>query len=265
MASVPENIVSSETTTGLSKVEVIRIDETRIGEAAVEYVPAETEFKIVVNGRVETSLHCAPHRIKSLVVGWLMAEGIIEREIDFLAIDTDLDQFVIRVTLSREAAIALEARAFTGPIGQFNEPDFSRKVTTALELKPEQVTDLAQQFKKLFLGLRSSERMCYLAAFAQNGEIQSYGEGFHRVNALYRALGELVVAGVAPNDRIALANFGLTRQMTLRLARAGVCMAICAAPPSNAAIEVGNDYYLSIISTAIGGRITVYSAPWRVV
>lgn len=265
MAIVREATVNSETTTGLAKVEVIRIDETRIGEAAVEYVPAEAEFKIVINGRIETTLHCAPHRIKSLVVGWLMAEGIIDREIDFLALDTDLDQLLLRVTLAREAAVALEARAFTGPVGSFGEPVFARRVTTELELKPEHVAELASQFKKLFLGLRSSERMCYLAAFAQNGEIQSYGEGFHRVNALYRALGELVVAGVAPANRIALTNFGLTRQMTLRLARAGVCMAICAAPPSSAAIEIANDYYLSIVSTAIGGRITVYSAPWRVV
>ena len=48
-----EDAVSSETTTGLSKVEVIKIDQTRIGEAAVEYVPAEVEFQIAVNGEVD--------------------------------------------------------------------------------------------------------------------------------------------------------------------------------------------------------------------
>lgn len=257
--------MSTETSTGLSKVEVIRIDETRIGEAAVEYVPAEAEFRLIVNSRVETSLHCAPHRLKSLVIGWLVGEGVIDHETDFVAIDTDLEQLIIRITISEEAAAALETRALTGPVGTLAEPDFPRRVTTELELKPEQVAELAQRFKRLFLGLRSSERMCYLAAFAQNGEIHSYGEGFHRINAMYRALGELVIAGVSPENRIALANFGLTRQMTLRLARAGVCMAICAAPPSSAAIQAGNDYYLSIVSTAIGNRITVYSAPWRVI
>jgi FdhD protein len=257
--------VNSETTTGLSKVEVIRIDADTVGEAAIEYVPAEAEYRIVVNGGVETSLHCAPHRIKSLIVGWLICEGVIDRENDFVAIDTDLDNLLIRVTVSEQAASALQARALMAPVGRLSEPDFERRVTTDLELRPEQVADLAGRFKKLFLGLKSSDRMCYLAAFAQNGEIQSYGEGFHRVNAMYRALGELVIAGVEPADRIALTNFGLTRQMTRSIARAGVCMAICAAPPSNAAIEVANDYYLSIVSTAIGGQLTVYSAPWRVI
>jgi FdhD protein len=257
--------LSSETTTGLSKVEVIKIDQARIGEAAVEYVPAEAEFVIVVNDGVETSLHCAPHRVKSLVVGWLIGEGVIDREDDFVAIDTDLERLVIRVTISDESASRLSARAIAAPIGRLSEPEFPRRVSTELELTPEQVTELAAKFRKLFLGLRSSDRMCYLAAFAQNGEIQSYGEGFHRINAMYRALGELIIAGVAPANRIALANFGLTKQMTLRLARAGVSMAICAAPPSNAAIEVANDYYLCIVSTAIGSQITVYSAPWRVI
>lgn len=257
--------MSSETTTGLSKVEVIKIDQTRIGEAAVEYVPAEAEFRIIVNNDVETSLHCAPHRVKSLVVGWLIGEGVIDREDDFMAIDTDLDNLVIRVTISEEAGSRLSARAITAPVGKLSEPDFPRRVTTELELTPEQVSELSSRFRKLFLGLRSSDRMCYLAAFAQNGEIHSYGEGFHRINAMYRALGELVIAGVAPQNRIMLANYGLTQQMTMRLARAGVCMAITAAPPSNAAIEIANDYYLCIVSTAIGSQITVYSAPWRVI
>jgi FdhD protein len=257
--------VRSETTTGLSKVEVIRIDERKLGEAAVEYVPAECEFRIFVNDKVETALHCAPHRIKSLVVGWLVGEGIIERENEFVAIDTDLDRLVIKVTVSDKAADALAVRALTGPVGKLADPYFARRVGTETELAPEQVVELAQRFKKLFLSLKSNERMCYLAAFAQNGEIHSYGEGFHRINAMYRALGELVLAGVAPEGRIALTNFGLTKQMTLRLARAGVCMAICAAPPSSAAIELANEYYLCVVSTAIGGQLTVYSAPWRVI
>jgi formate dehydrogenase assembly factor FdhD len=102
--------VNSETSTGLSKVEVIRIDDARIGEAAVEYVPAEAEFKIVVNGRIETALHCAPHRIKSLIVGWLIGEGVIDRESDFVAIDTDLDQLVVRVTIGDEGLARRRAR-----------------------------------------------------------------------------------------------------------------------------------------------------------
>ena len=257
--------MSSETTTGLSKVEVIKIDQAHVGEAAVEYVPAEAEFRILINNDVETSLHCAPHRVKSLVVGWLIGEGVIDREDDFCAIDTDLENLIIRVTVSQDAGLQLSARAITAPVGRLAEPEFPRRVTTELELTPEQVTELAGRFRKLFLGLRSSDRMCYLAAFAQNGEIHSYGEGFHRINAMYRALGELVIAGVAPENRIALANFGLTQQMTMRLARAGVCMAITAAPPSNAAIEIANEYYLCIVSTAVGGQITVYSAPWRVI
>lgn len=255
----------SETTTGLSKVEVIKIDQQKLGEAAVEYVPAESEYRIFVNDKIETSLNCAPHRIRSLVTGWLLAEGVIETEGDFVALDTDLDRLVIKVSVVQSAAEALAMRALTGPVGRLAEPHFARRVGTQTELQPEQVSELAARFKKLFLSLKSNERMCYLAAFAQNGEILSYGEGFHRINALYRALGELVQAGVPTEGRIALTNFGLTRQLALRLARAGVCMAVCAAPPSSGAIEIANDYYLCIVSTAIGGQITVYSAPWRVI
>lgn len=256
--------MNTETTTGLAKVEIVRIEDGRPAIAAVEYVPAERVFTLRVNNQIETRLHCAPHRIKALVLGWLVAEGVIDRDEEFVAVDTDLANFLLRVTISEAAFARLAARTVDAPFGRLGEAPFERRVDTLLELKPEQITRLAAAFKKLFLGLKSNERMCYLAAFAQGDEILSYGEGFHRVNALYRALGELLAARVTHTGRIALTNFGLTRELVLKLARAGVNLAITAAAPSNAAIEAANDYYLSIVTNTIGGQLTVYSAPWRV-
>ncbi|MCC6574887.1 MAG: formate dehydrogenase accessory sulfurtransferase FdhD [Planctomycetes bacterium] len=261
--------MSTETTTGLSKVEVIRIGETKVGQAATEYVPAECEFNLSighpkVRTRFETTLFCAPHRLKTLVVGWLVGEGVLETEEEFNAIETNLDTLDVHVTVSFDAAARLAARAISGPVGRLSPPDTSRRADSSLTLTPDAVMKHAAAFKRLFLGLRSSERMCYLAAFARGDEIMSYGEGFHRVNALYRALGELVIARVATPGRIALMNFGLTKEMTVRLARAGACLAISAAPPSSAAIEAANNAYLCIATTAIGSQLTVYSAPWRI-
>ncbi len=256
--------VNTETSAGLAKVEVIRYDESGHSVAHGEYVPSEQEFTVCVNGEFETSLYCAPHRVKSLVVGFLVGEGLLDHEREFVAIDTDLRHNFIRVTVTEEAEKRLSARAILGPYGRLAEPEVSRKVDSTLSLKPEAIQKLASSFKRLFLSLKSSEKMCYLAAFAQNDEILSYGEGFHRVNAVYRALGELIASGVKTDNRIALCNFGLTKQITLRLARAGVSFAISAAPPSNAAIELANSSYLCIATTAIGGQISVYSSPWRV-
>jgi formate dehydrogenase accessory protein FdhD len=256
--------VNTETTAGLAKVEVVRYDETGQSHATGEYVPSEQEFTVSINGEYETSLFCAPHRVKSLVIGYLVGEGLLENEREFVAIDTDLHHNLVRATVSPEAASRLSTRALTGPFGRLAEPEFARKVDSALSLKPEAIQKLAASFKRLFLSLKSSEKMCYLAAFAQHDEILSYGEGFHRVNAVYRALGELIASGVKTESRIALCNFGLTKQITLRLARAGVAFAITAAPPSNAAIELANASYLSICTTAIGGQLSVYSSPWRV-
>lgn len=256
--------MNTETSAGLAKVEVIRYDETGHSAAQGEYVPSEQEFTVCVNGEFETSLYCAPHRVKSLVIGFLVGEGLLEDEREFVAIDTDLKHNFVRVTVTEEAEKRLCARAIIGPYGRLAEPEISRKVDAALSLKLDAIHKLAASFKRLFLSLKSSEKMCYLAAFAQNNEILSYGEGFHRVNAVYRALGELIASGVKTENRIALCNFGLTKQITLRLARAGVSFAITAAPPSNAAIELANSSYLCIATTAIGGQVSVYSSPWRV-
>ena len=261
--------MSTQTTTGLARVDVIRIGDSKVGQAATEYVPSECEFNLSighasVKTRFETTLYCAPHRLKTLVVGWLVGEAIIDSEDEFVAIETDLDSMDVRVSVCFEAAARLAARAISGPVGRLSDPDTSNRADTLLTLTPEQVSRHAAAFKRLFLGLRSSERMCYLAAFARGEEILSYGEGFHRVNALYRALGELVISRVAMPGRIAMMNFGLTKEMTVRLARAGAGLAISAAPPSDAAIEAANKSYLCIVTSAVGGQLTVYSAPWRI-
>lgn len=256
--------MNTETTAGLARVEVIKYDEGGLSSAFSEYVPSEQEFTLCVNDQFETSLYCAPHRVKSLVIGFLVGEGLLESESEFVAIETDLKRHIVRATVAPQAASRMAARALCGPFGRLAEPEVSRKVDSTLSLKPEAIQKLANSFKKLFLSLKSSEKMCYLAAFAQPDEILSYGEGFHRVNALYRALGELVASGVKVENRIALANFGLTKQITLRLARAGASFAVTAAPPSNAAIELANQQYLCICTTSIGGQLNVYSAPWRV-
>jgi formate dehydrogenase accessory protein FdhD len=256
--------VNTEATAGLAKVEVVRYDERGMSNATGEYVPSEQEFTISVNGDFQTSLFCAPHRVKSLVVGFLVGEGLIEKPTDFVAIDTDLKHNYVRATVSDEAASRMAGRTLTGLSGRLAEPANARRVDCAQSLGHVAMQKLAASFKRLFLSLKSSEKMCYLAAFAENDEIVSYGEGFHRVNAIYRALGELIVSGARSVTPVVLCNFGLTKQITLRLVRAGVAFAICAAPPSNAAITLANASYLCVATTAIGGQLSVYSAPWRV-
>ena len=78
--------MNTETTAGLAKVEVIKYDEGGLSSATAEYVPSEQEFTLSVNGEFETSLYCAPHRVKSLVIGFLVGEGLIESESEFVAI-----------------------------------------------------------------------------------------------------------------------------------------------------------------------------------
>ncbi|MCA8939668.1 MAG: formate dehydrogenase accessory sulfurtransferase FdhD, partial [Planctomycetes bacterium] len=170
------------------------------------------------------------------------------------------------ITVSDECYQRLSGRIVTSA-GRFvlDGGDFPRRTDTSLELAPAQVEKLAEDFRKLYLSLKSADRMCYLTSFASEEEILTYGEGFHRLHSMYRAGGELVLHGRSPEGKIALMNYGLSRVMVSRLARAGVAIAVCFAPPTSAAIQLANDYYISVICTGLGEAMRVYSAPWRVI
>lgn len=252
------------TVTGLDRVEVIVIREG-VGEADVETVPSERELVFTVNGVYQARFCCAPHRIKSLVAGWLVAEGVINDFRDFVCMETDLDNSTVDIRVTEECFSRLEMRVPFGPITMLGDPPFERRTDTHLELAPAEVIALASKFRKLFRSLHSDERMCYLSAIANREEILAYGEGFHRVNSLLRAVGEVVLNGQATDGKVALMNFGPSRHIVAKLARAGVSMALCFAPPTTGAIEMGNDNYLTLLTVGNGNTIRVYSSPWRVI
>ncbi|MCK6440039.1 MAG: formate dehydrogenase accessory sulfurtransferase FdhD [Planctomycetes bacterium] len=252
--------------TGLAKTEVIVINKDGIGEADVEMVPAEQELTFVINNGVDARFYCAPHRIKALVMGWLVGEGIIENPGELVSVETDLMTQRVDIRITDDCYGRLDARierSSAKPI--IGEAPFIKRSDTALELNHSGVEALAKQFRQLFLSLKSAERMSYLASVATEGEILTYGEGFHRINALYRSIGELVRNGQSVEGKIALTNFGLSQMMVSKLARAGIAMVICFAPPTSSAIQVANDYYVTLVCVNSGEGTRIYSAPWRVI
>jgi FdhD protein len=249
---------------GLERIEVIVVDEG-ISDAEVELVPAERELVFTINGTLEARFCCTPHRVRALVAGWLAGEGIIQSPEDVISLEYDLKDGTVDIRVSDKCFGRVMDRVPVGPLPVLGEPPFDRRADANLELKPDEVAALAEKFRKLFLSLKSAERMCYLCAVASPGEILSYGEGFHRINAMFRAMGEPVLNGLSLEGKIALMNFGPTRAMVSKLARTGVAMAICFAPPTSAAVEMGNAYFLTIIQAGTGSSIRVYSSPWRVV
>jgi len=250
---------------GLIKAEVITINPEGVAEAEVELVPAEQELTFVMNNRHEARFSCAPHRVRSLVAGWLAGEGVVSAPSDVISLEIDMKTQRVDITLTPQCLDQLEQRLASEKGLLAGDSPFERRTDTSLELEPEIVDKLAENFRKLFLSLKSAERMCYLCCIASPQEILTYGEGFHRINAMYRAIGELALNGQSTLNKVALVNFGLSRSHAIRLARTGISIAVCLAPPTSAAIEVANNYYLTIVQAAMGSGTRVYSSPWRVI
>lgn len=251
--------------TGLARTDVIVIDESGVSEAEVELVPAEQELLLVINNTIEATFACAPHRIRSLIAGWLAGEGVIESPEEFVALETDWRSLRVDITVTDACFARISSRISKEPVVRLGDVPISREADTSLEISPAQVGQLGEQFRKLYLSLRSPERMCYLTGIASEEEILTYGEGFHRLNSLYRALGEMVIHRQSSERKIVLSNYGMTRAHVHKLARAGISMAISLTTPTSSAIKLANDYYITLASAGLGEATRVYSAAWRLV
>ncbi len=251
---------------GLEKSEIILIDENGHSEAEVEMVPAERNFTFRINKKVEVEFCCTPHRIRSLVVGWLMGEGIIESSLELGAIESDYHTRCIDIQVDEQCLARAEARIRNKEVLPVFENDAQAiTIESAFEVKPPELEQLAASFRKLFLSLQSAERMCYLSCIAENGEIMTYGEGFHRITSFYRCLGELLLQERGTERKVLLTNYGLCRRLVSKLVRSGIAIAICLAPPTSSAIELANSSYLSVVTTGLGIGTKIYSCPWRII
>lgn len=251
--------------TGLERAEVIVIDNEGVSEAETELVPAEQDLLLVINDSIEARFACSPHRIRSLIAGWLTGEGVIETPDEFVALETDWREMRVDIRVTDECFARVSSRIERGPIATLGDAPITREADTSLEVKPIQVGELGEQFRRLYLSLRSPERMCYLTGIASIGEILTYGEGYHRLNSLYRALGEMVLHRQSSERKIVLSNYGMTRSHVMKLARAGISMAISLTAPTSSAIKLANDYYITLASAGLGEATRVYSAAWRLV
>jgi FdhD protein len=256
-------------------------DRISTGDAAKG--PAEEKVCVVEEAAVTIDVEavetytilCTPTDRRAMAVGFLFTEGVIERMADVKVLkECDDDPNTIRVRLAGEvpriddAGRNLLIVSSCGACGSEN----LRERIDALPRVGDAFKTEAGQLRSVYSALRQRQKLFEAcggthaaAVFDERGNIVASAEDTGRHNALDKAIGKCLLAGVETAGRGVTLTSRLSLEMVSKCARAGIELITAVSAPTTLAIEVAHNCNITLCAFVRETRATVFTHPVRIV
>lgn len=250
--------------------EVLRFDQFKGDfESLRDNVAIEEITKLHVNGGLYAVFHNLPSRVKELIVGYLLTEGLIEGVEDILEMKFSGRDVYVR--LSEDKC--------------FNAPDKNQLITSFCdgEVASPSIFKVAQKLR--FNDVRFSVRVIFKSVeilnfrasiFRSSGgthsavlmdgdcEIISFAEDIGRHNAIDKVIGEAAIKG-ADFSKLLLASTGrLTSEVVIKAVQVGIPVLVSLSAPTSMGLRIAETSNLTLIGFAREKRFNIYTSPHRI-
>jgi FdhD protein len=248
-----------------AKVEVIRVPD---GETQ-DVVAVEEPLEIRINGVPVAVTMRTPGHDEELALGFALSEGLRPegaRLPDDLAANTveldapgfDPGRLARSFYTSSSCGVcgkgALEAVAVE-----------AARVESELTVSAELIAVLPDRLRAAQPAFEATGGIHATGLFDEHGELRCLREDVGRHNALDKVIGWAFRSGLLPLERSILCVSGrLSFELVQKAAIAGCPMLVAVGAPSSLAIELARDRGVTLCGFVRGGRLNVYSEPWRV-
>jgi len=222
-------------------------------------LPEEVLLNISVDGRSLSRLSCSPFGQRELVLGWLFAQNVIEKQADVRIMEIKGDQAV--VSLSREAHSRLErynpvqvTACSGGEVrpGLFeNLPTVSRSYHFTLA----QAVGLMQQLPALADMFKAHGGIhCSMLADMKGQTILASREDIGRSNSVDKVIGWGLLNGIDFGQTALLTTGRISAEMALKVLHAGIPALISQTTLTTKALEIVRRTGLTLIGHVLKPR-----------
>src|SRR3989442_2021279 len=249
-----------------TSVEVLRLPG---GQDERDLLAVEEPLEIRIGGRPVAVTMRTPGHDEELALGFCLSEGLrptSARLPDDLAaniVDVDAPGFdPARLQRSFYTSSscgvcgkgALEAVAVDAP-----------RVESTLTVTAELVSSLPDRLRAAQPAFAATGGLHATGLFDARGELLCLREDVGRHNALDKVVGWAFLAGRLPLAESLLCVSGrLSFELVQKAAVAGCPLMVAVGAPSSLAVELARDRGLTLCGFVRGGRVNVYTEPWRV-
>lgn len=256
----------------LKCIKSISSDKLFYSEKVDDWIALEINLKIKINGKQLVGFACSPVDCKDLAIGFLYTEGIIShlQEVDHIIINkqTDTIEFIISNVQDKNLDRWNNERTMSSGCGQgvISNIEYRRKNLLCVD-GDFNITDL--DITKLFDHLIShsdwyNKTGCIHQVTLFINDSVIIREDIGRHNAVDKVIGAAMLCGIDFHDTILYSSGRLSSDMILKAGKAQIPVVVSKTAPTSLALDIANEYRITLIGFARGKRFNIYTHPERI-
>jgi FdhD protein len=250
------------------KLEVMEVSSRR----STRSMPSETPVTIFLNDSEIATTQATPHDLEDLAAGFLISEALLTDRDALVSIDVDAKRGLVWVTSAEQvpADQSERTRYLTSGCGRgvtFASVGDARglaPITSQMTVPADELYDLIVEMARRAEMYRDSGGM-HACGLAREGKLLVVREDVGRHNALDKVLGRAWLDRIPTADAILLSTGRLSYEMTVKAAKSRVPIVVTRSAVTDLAADVANSLSITLVGYARGGKLTVYTAPERIV
>lgn len=238
-------------------------------------VAIESPLTIDVEGVNSYTTLCSPGDKRAMVMGFLFSEGIIRTMDDVVVLAECMDDpEVVRVKLSKTQAETAHASGRSSTIvsacGLCGSTDIHEKIAALPRVgdtlridavRMQQVMDMLQAKQ---VAHKESGGTHAILLFDSAGKTLSFAEDIGRHNALDKAIGKCLLAGVSLKGCGAVLSGRVSFEMTSKCAMAGIEVILAVSAPTSLALTAATACGITVCAFVRNHGATLYTHPHRI-
>ncbi|GMT46811.1 MAG: sulfurtransferase FdhD [bacterium] len=250
---------------GAEKRRITRITE----EDCLEFddaVALERRLRISVNGLEVLRLYCSPVKIRELVVGLFMTEGVIRGNWCAGRMTVKYGRDIL-VDIPAEGEVSLEGGTITsGCLGgvTFERTFADIAVGEGIKIERESLRDLFAKFQRMSR-LYELTGCIHNAAVSDIEKIIAHAEDIGRHNAVDKVIGHCILENITLEDKVMLVSGRLSSEMASKCARWKIPVVVSRAAPTSLAIDIAERSGITMIGFMRASRFNIYTHPYRII
>jgi len=256
----------------VSKIDVIASHMSKKEDLVAREVPVH----IFIGSIHFVSILCSPSKLKDLIIGYLLGEGLVNSVEDILKVvfeegnrcHVTLKQANVgeHITISKPFSRLIVSSCGNVSYGSLSELLNQIQINPLSDwrMKPQTISECVRSLNVRAKIFRETGGVHVAALFNRDGALVVLAEDVGRHNAVDKVIGSATVSGENLEECFLALSGRITGDIVLKAARVGIPILASLSAAVDSGLEVAEKVGATLIGFVRGRRMNVYTCPKRI-
>jgi len=240
-------------------------------ERLIDVVATEDWVELYINGEHYAEFSCSPSKIKELVLGHLLTEGMIKKLEEVKSLDISNGKVYVLLRRKSKPGFSKVRRILTECGGKpFKLPPHlwmgigRVKGTSTFKLPLQTIIEASKILNSQAHIFKITGGTHASALLGEDGSVIAFAEDVGRHNAVDKVVGEAAMKDAAFERSILATTGRLTSEIVVKAANVGIPIIVSLSAPTDKGVKIAETVGLTLIGFTRGKRFNVYTNPERI-